>query len=364
MIKRDKQIIWERYLEILKESRVERYLNMYNKLFKIFPDAKAPDSVYNPANCELDSSHYNHTRTRNLIEFNFCLKNVIDKLRRDDIIQWYIKKTINETICTIIDKKIFNIRLKTRASGSNIEYFLKTEHPEIYEEFIKLRDLKTSFFDIEYYSAIEVGTETLLEKLEHYIALNIQDINNFRFVNQSIEDVLEKFQTIEREWLKSINSVMDITDDLKSKRVKTLLKIDENNEWQIIDSSFCTKEGKAMGHCGNNVTGGIDDKNTKLLSYRTITHKGGKVIAKPHLTFIYHLNDMSLSERKGAQNDKPVEKYHEAILKLLMLKKDNDFFIKKLKNEGYLPQNNFEISDLSENNRKILEQNRPDLFEE
>jgi len=359
----DKHIIWERYLEIIQESRVNRYLNMYNKLFKLFPDAKPLNSIYNPANCEMDVVYYNHTRIKFLIEFKFCLKNVIDKLRRDDIIQWYIRKTINETICAVIDKKLFHIRVDTKASGSNIEYFLKTKHPEYYEEFMKLQYLKADFFDIEYYSAIEVSTETLLEKLEHYLALNIQQIDDFRFVNQSIEYVLENFANIEHEWQKTSKGIVDITNDLKTKRTKTLLKIDENNEWQIIDSSFCTQEGRAMGHCGNNVSGGVDDKNTKLLSYRTITNKGGRIIAAPHLTFMYHVNDRSLSERKGSQNTKPVEKYHDAILKLLMLKKDNDFFIKKLTSSGYLPQNNFKISDLSENNRKFLEENRPDLFE-
>ena len=56
----DEQIIWERYLEIIQESRVDRYLNMYNKLFKLFPDAKPLDSVYNPANCELDKNYFKY----------------------------------------------------------------------------------------------------------------------------------------------------------------------------------------------------------------------------------------------------------------------------------------------------------------
>ena len=351
----DKQIIWERYLEIIQESRMDRYLNMYNKLFKLFPDAKPLNSIYNPANCEIDVVYYNHTSIKFLIENRFCLKKVIDTLRRDDIIQWYIRKTLNPTIYNVIIKKIF------------VTYFDDMTQPkqnlEENKDFVKLRDLSKNFIDTEYRSLIHVSTETLLHKLEHYLALNILQIDNFRFDNQSIKDVLEYFETLEREWIKNSTGMVDITNDLKTKRVKTLLKIDKTNEWQIINSSFCKEEGRAMGHCGNNVTGGVDDENTKLLSYRTITHKGGRIIAKPHLTFIYHLNDKSLSERKGAQNTKPVEKYHDAILKLLMLKNDNDFFIKKLTSNGYLPQNNFVISDLSENNRKFLEKNRPDLFE-
>jgi hypothetical protein len=116
-----------------------------------------------------------------------------------------------------------------------------------------------------------------------------------------------------------------------------------------LDREYCDAEGKAMEHCGNM---GTPEEGDRILSFRS---KVGETKQKPHLTFILDKNGY-LGEMKGRGNDKPSEKYHPYIIDLLQ--KD---FVKGIKGGGYLPQNNFSLSDLDDEQRKALIEQKPQL---
>lgn len=119
--------------------------------------------------------------------------------------------------------------------------------------------------------------------------------------------------------------------------------------WVKLDREYCDAEGKAMGHCGN---AGTPQEGDRILSFRT---KVSDTRQKPHLTFILDKSGY-LGEMKGRDNDKPSEKYHPYIIDLLQ--KD---FVKGIKGGGYLPQNNFSLSDLDQEKRKALIKQKPQL---
>lgn len=114
-------------------------------------------------------------------------------------------------------------------------------------------------------------------------------------------------------------------------------------KWVSLDKGYCSVEAKAAGHCGN----ANAREGDNILSLRD---PGGY----PHLTFI--VNDGTLGEAKGRGNDKPVKKYHPAIMSLLLSDE-----IQSVRGGGYKPENNFQIKDLSEEDRQKLLTAKPDI---
>jgi hypothetical protein len=114
-------------------------------------------------------------------------------------------------------------------------------------------------------------------------------------------------------------------------------------KWVRVAEGCSRQEAVAMGHCGN----GVGKKGDVLYSLREPIRKKAKVFWRPHLTFICNKNDY-FGEMKGRANSKPSSVYNERITKLL---KQSDF--RGIKGGGYLPENNFDISELS--SRQIAE---------
>lgn len=124
---------------------------------------------------------------------------------------------------------------------------------------------------------------------------------------------------------------------------KIILSFPEGYNWVDLERGYCDVESETMGHCGNR--GGIPGDT--ILSLRDKNNR-------PHLTFI--LNNGILGEMKGKNNDKPTPKYHPYIIELLKLP-----IIKMVKGGGYLPENNFSLSNLSQEQLKDLFKNKPDF---
>jgi hypothetical protein len=118
--------------------------------------------------------------------------------------------------------------------------------------------------------------------------------------------------------------------------------------WVDLNRANCDEEGRAMGHCGN---GNADDGT--ILSLRKKLASGRFV---PHLTFILE-DDGMLGEMKGRANKRPSEKYHPYIIELLIRHRP----IKGLKGGGYLPESNFDLSDLPSEQLERLFKERPDF---
>ena len=111
--------------------------------------------------------------------------------------------------------------------------------------------------------------------------------------------------------------------------------------WVALDKKYCEKEGKVMGHCGNSA-GKPTDNIFSLRDPKNI----------PHLTFI--INYGVLGESKGRGNSKPAKKYHPAIIKLLLSDQ-----IEAIAGGGYMPENNFQLSDLAPEEQELIKSKKP-----
>jgi hypothetical protein len=128
---------------------------------------------------------------------------------------------------------------------------------------------------------------------------------------------------------------------------KTILKFNDGYEWVNLERGFCDIESKSMGHCGNEGA----KKGDTILSLRD-----DKNI--PYLTFILNNGDLTQMKGRGPQggNSKPHPKYHKYIIELLKLP-----IIKRVVGGGYMPETNFNISDLSEDQINELLKAKPEL---
>jgi hypothetical protein len=117
-------------------------------------------------------------------------------------------------------------------------------------------------------------------------------------------------------------------------------------QWWFVDRGYCSDEGRSGKHCGNVV--GQYKPDQRLLSLR----KDGHVL----LTFVLEPGG-TLGEMKARGNQKPSEKYHPYIIKLLMWDR-----VTGITGEGYLPDANFSMFDLSEKNLAYIDANKPQLI--
>lgn len=128
---------------------------------------------------------------------------------------------------------------------------------------------------------------------------------------------------------------------------KTILKFNDGYEWVDLERGYCDIESKSMGHCGNEGAGPGDT----ILSLRDTKNI-------PYLTFILNNGDLTQMKGRGIQggNSKPHPKYHKYIVELLKLP-----IIKRVVGGGYMPETNFKISDLNEEEIKKLLRVKPEL---
>jgi hypothetical protein len=305
------------YEDLLVESRLERYL----------PILTGADKW-----TEYDSKH---------------VKAAIDHLKRDDVIQWYLRwmRYLNW-------KKEENVHnnVGRKYSGSKTKWLRdfesKTGHLN------KVENL---------YGTSMQGTLDLT-KISHYLSLPIDKIQSFRFLYQDPREVDSLFSNYEKEWKDSQQEEaqwVDMTEEFKNGDVETLYNFSDGFAWLDLKRNYCSKEGEAMGHCGNRASYKSTDT---VLSLRKLQRRGDKIFGRPSLTFILEKNDGKLGEMKGRANAKPDEKYHPYILKLFEVKRSGgNYVVQRIVGGGYAPESNFQLSDLSESDLKNLYLKRPDL---
>jgi hypothetical protein len=185
--------------------------------------------------------------------------------------------------------------------------------------------------------------------LEHYLSLPVPAIRNFVFNRQPALTVFNYFQELEDEWKESSGELGFSDPD-----VRTLIDFKNGFKWVDTGRAYCPKEQQAMGHCGNSPRSHTKDR---ILSLRRFTTKNGQEIQTPALTFVYDAENHALTEMKGAGNSKPAAKYFPYIIALLKLP-----MIEDVVGGGYLPQNNFKLSDLSPKQRKEVVTANPSLM--
>jgi hypothetical protein len=222
--------------------------------------------------------------------------------------------------------------------------------------------------DLDAFEAFTRGTiqfRSNMRILDHYLSLPIPEIQRYNYANKDWRDVRDDFKRFEDEWKKSRVQWIDITDELKEGTINPIITYKNGYAWFDLSRPYCKLEGDAMGHCGNTASFFQDDT---VLSYRAVKKSAGTTMARPSLTFILN-PDGYLGEMKGRANEKPKEKYHDAIVDLLLQKVNTssrdenkkEFFIKGIRGGGYLPENNFSINDLNETLKNKLFSQRPEL---
>lgn len=264
-------------------------------------------------------------------------------LKEHDIYENNINRVINKCVTELKRDNVIVFVLKT-----------------LRERMIKLEN--------EYGDATReiIQTNSFISSLEHYLSLPIPEIKNYDYTGKNRADVVDDFRAFESEWKKSRVQWIDITDELEEETIIPIIDYKNGYVWFDLSRPYCEFEGNAMGHCGNSASYNDDDT---VLSYRLVKKMNGRIMSRPSLTFILD-SDRRLGEMKGRANEKPKEKYHDAIVDLLLHKvqtssrdkTQTEFFIRGIKGGGYAPENNFNINDLkNEQLKEKLFTNRPEF---
>jgi len=186
--------------------------------------------------------------------------------------------------------------------------------------------------------------DQLHNDLVHFYGYNVPAIERYVYNQQTISEILsaldrelKKYQEAERN---RPRPVTPRTGD------HVLFDFGSGIQWWFVDRGYCPDEGRSGQHCGNVV--GQHKKDQRMLSLR----KDGNVL----LTFVLEPNN-TLGEMKARGNQKPAARYHPYIAKLLMWDR-----ITGITGQGYLPDANFSMFDLSANDLAFFDQNKPRLI--
>jgi len=191
----------------------------------------------------------------------------------------------------------------------------------------------------------------LLSALTHYYSMKIHNVEKYVFSYEMPDEIIEQFE----EWEDA--HVARFSEDrlIVNRNEGVFLDVGGGWKWFDLNRSFCTEEGEAMGHCGNEQNG-KGDANQTVLSLRLKTMVDGKVFWIPHATFIYHKAEKTLGEMKGVDNQKPEDETHNAIVKLLY-----DDRILSISGGGWEPHHNFSVNDLDDATKDALLAKKPNL---
>jgi hypothetical protein len=189
------------------------------------------------------------------------------------------------------------------------------------------------------------GIQQLGADISHFYGYNYAPIENYRFGKNTVSDVIDALAKFEDEWKKKNETERGVEPQEGDHR---LLEFGGGYAWWFVNRAYCSDEGRSGKHCGNVV--GKTNQDQRILSFRN----GNNQVL---LTFILE-PDGSLGEMKAKNNQKPAEKYHPYIVKLLELN-----MIKGISSGGYAPHMNFSMFDLSEQQLEYFLHNKPILLE-
>ncbi len=184
--------------------------------------------------------------------------------------------------------------------------------------------------------------------INHYAGIEYSKIKEYRFdQTKTMHETFEELDALEEEYKEKITGLITMEEG-----DTFLIKLDNGFSWQLLNRGYCPKEADAMGHCGNAGARSGD----RIISLRKFNETvDGVNYFNACLTFILN-HDGFLGEMKGRANEKPAERYHPMIIALLL-----NPIIKGIRGGGYMPGNNFALSDLSEEQREALVEQKPEL---
>ena len=298
--------------EFLVEA--QNYDEMFNSVYKIL-DAK--DSNNDPwAGLQLEQAHKQ--------QIGEYIKWAKKTLKKNDRIVWFLKWVK----ISVLDK----LHKETKAQG-------KIELSTMFK-----KDLDIMLSKMEPIDGAP-NPRSISTDLEHYLSYDqIPGIQNYTFGKETPGALFQILGGYEREWREDNKGTLMVS----SSKDKPIINFGKQ-AWWLLDRAECRDEGEAMGHCGNTAS---SRDGERILSFRTDLGDGKY---RPHLTFILTEKGY-LGEMKGRANEKPAEKYHPFIIKLLM----NDI-VKGIKGGGHDPSNNFSMNDLSNEQREEIMDKKPSL---
>jgi hypothetical protein len=217
--------------------------------------------------------------------------------------------------------------------------------------------IKTELKDFNYKNGTNLTGESLQaiqrrmyrldSMLRHYLSLPVPKIQNYQWGRETPDDLMRIFASDEEEWKEKGSRYIDHDENDGEK----IINCGDQYYWVLLPRGYCDVEAKAMGHCGNAGASSGD----RIISLRRLIKEDQKLSWVPYLTFILDENQY-LGEMKGRGNDKPAARYHPMIIKLLESK-----YVKGIKGGGYMPENNFAVSDLPEETQNELFEKKPNL---
>lgn len=262
-------------------------------------------------------------------------------LKRADRIMWWLRWWRKWVLQTALAEKKNKIMISD-------ELTLEEQNDKITElenEFKKIT--KTSYTRKVIDQSMDFLGYFSMDKLDHWISMfpESPQINEVEWkADLSPRQLLRELERAEEEWREKQEQEIEMKSNDQ-------VIIDYGKyAWVKLDRAYCELEGRAMGHCGNTAT---PKEGDRILSFRS---KVAGEKQRPHLTFILD-KDGYLGEMKGRANEKPSERYHSYIIDLLQ--KD---FIKGIKGGGYLPESNFSITDLDQEQLNKLISVKPNLI--
>jgi hypothetical protein len=195
-----------------------------------------------------------------------------------------------------------------------------------------------------------VPSPALKQRLEHFLSLPVPEIQNYVFKAESPRQLFDLFARYEAAWRQRIEEERSLITPESEDEI--LIEFPDGFAWWLLPRGGCPVEAAAMGHCGNVPS---ERPGDRILSLRRKVRRGDVERWYPVATFILDA-DGELGEMKGRGNDKPAQKYHPYIVELL-----RHHMIGGIKCGGYMPENNFSMSDLDPQTREQLIADKPEL---
>lgn len=281
------------------------------------------------------------------------------------VIKTSLKKTSSE-ICTDIVKELLKIAKQRgvkadlekaeeliKASKKQLEQMIGPDsgaphHQEAIKKIKKLFPNSTHdvWFTKHYRNNPKILEEhgTTLQHLSDQMKIH-NDLRLHDVSKMSFEDGMKSLLDKEGELSKKTSDELSSHLYRPASDVTEHMPIDNQTSWFNLNRGGCPVLGKKHGTCGNG--DGQPGDNLFYLAER-VNHEG-KEHHRPSNIFIS--NDGYIGEMKGRLNKKPDPKTHEAIMKFLMHPD-----VKGIIGGGWLPHENFDLNDLSpEQKQKVLE---------
>jgi hypothetical protein len=316
---------------ILQEAM--NYAEMFNRMLNTFQDLRMTSET-------ADEDEYW------LSTFNFESSQVdsfIAKIRKtmDPVAHLWSVQHQNYYMVWMIRLSILGLLLTQRNRFSAIFNFNIKQHriAEIMsrlEEEIQRVDSKFENSAINYVDRNAITT--MISEMEHYLSLPIDEIQEFRFRNQSPEAVFSYFGELESIWKKTTERMIPI--EKVADTTEKIIDFGDGFAWYDVHDTWCSVDAQSMGHCGNSPQ--RHDANQNVYSLRETVQIKSKTFILPHATFIFHKKEGVFGEMKGVGNNKPEAAHHHYILELIMQP-----WVNGLVGGGYEPENNFSIKDVA-----------------